>query len=56
LQSDFKLSKEEIGEVYAKCSGILIKMRKYLKNPKDVVIWNYLEDLALGEPDDSVLF
>lgn len=53
LQSKFKKTKDEIGEVYVKCSGNIDKMRNYLKNPDSVKIWDHLEDLALAYPDDS---
>lgn len=54
FQSKFKKSKEEIGEVYVKCSGNLEKMRSYLKNPDSVRTWDPLEDLALAYPDNSL--
>lgn len=55
LQNKFKMTKEEIGEVYAQCSGNLNKMRRIL-DKKEVVTWSYLEDLALACPDDSPEF
>lgn len=56
LQKKFKKSKEEIGEVYVKCSGNPDKMRKYLENPDKVKTWDCLEDLALACADDSPAF
>ena len=31
-------------------------MRDYLNKKANVVLWNYLEDLALQKPDDSLEF
>ncbi len=56
MQAKFKKTKEEISEIYVKCSGNFPKMRKYITNPDSVVIWNYLEDLALEYTDDSPEF
>ena len=38
------------------CSGDLKKLRDYLNKKPNVVLWNYLEDLALQKPDDSLEF
>lgn len=37
-------------------SGDLKKMRDYLNNKPGVILWNFLEDLALQKPDDSQEF
>ena len=38
------------------CSGSLKKMRDHLNKKSNVILWNYLEDLALQKPDDSIEF
>lgn len=55
LESKFKKSHEEIADLYVQASGDLSKMRNYLLK-KNVILWNYLEDLALQKPDDSLEF
>lgn len=55
LQSKFKKTKEEIAALWVQCSGDLRKLRAHL-DKKEVVMWNYLEDLALAKPDNSLEF
>jgi hypothetical protein len=56
LQQKFKKTHAEIAELYVQCSGDLKKLRDYLNKKPNVVLWNYLEDLALQKPDDSLEF
>ena len=42
--------------MYVKSSGDTKKMRDYLSKKSGVILWNYLEDLALEKPDDSPEF
>lgn len=55
IEDHFKLSKEEICDIYTKVSGDTSAVRKHLEGKK-VVIWNELEDMALVEPDNSPEF
>lgn len=47
LEAKFKKSHDEIAELYVSCSGDLYKMRDSLNKKQGVILWNYLEDLAL---------
>lgn len=53
LQVKFKKSQSEIANLWVQCSGDLKKLRDHLSK-KEVVMWNYLEDLALQKPDSSL--
>ena len=55
LEQKFKKSHEEIAEIYVNTSGDMKKMRDHLMGKK-VILWNYLEDLALQKADDSPEF
>lgn len=37
-------------------SGDFKKMRDHLNKKQNVILWNFLEDLALQKPDDSLEF
>ena len=47
---------EEIADIFCKVSGRVAKMREYLEEKPGVIVWNYLEDLALTRPEDSPEF
>lgn len=44
-----------MADLFTKTSGRLDKMRESLEG-KPIIEWNYLEDLALTQPDNSPEF
>lgn len=52
---DFKISDEEVVELWIKLSGDITQIRKLLKGKK-VIAWTYLEDLALEKQEESAEF
>lgn len=57
---EFGKTKEEICDLFCRCSGNVSRIREYLdcysKTHHKVVLWSPLEDMALTEPDTSVEF
>ena len=61
FMQEFKMSKQQISEIFCKVSGDADKIRPYIehstgKGGKQLVTWSPLEDMALTEPDTSVEF
>lgn len=55
IESRYKKTAHEIAEMFVKVSGDTEAIRKFYDGG-DVVMWSYLEDLALTKPEDSMEF
>lgn len=55
IMEDYKITKEDMANLYCQTNGDMTEIRKLLSGKK-VVTWNYLEDLALTKPEDSEEF
>lgn len=53
IESKYKKPSEEIADIYVKVSGDFNSLERHFQG-EDVVIWSYLEDLALTKSEDSM--
>lgn len=53
IESKYKKPADEIADVYVKVSGDINSLERYFQG-ETVVTWQYLEDLALTKPEDSM--
>lgn len=56
LEKKFNVTHADIADLYVRASADLKKMRDHLSGKPNVVLWDYLEDLALQKADDSPEF
>lgn len=55
IVDDFGISEEKMVDLWCSLNGDMGMIRKLLKG-KPVVVWSYLEDLALQKPEESEEF
>lgn len=53
IEVKYGKSAEEIADIFVKVNGDFSSIIRYFEG-EDVMVWNYLEDLALTKPEDSM--
>lgn len=53
IESKYKKSADEIADIYVKVSGDIDNLERFFQG-EHVVVWSYLEDLALTKSEDSM--
>jgi hypothetical protein len=53
VEMKYKRTAEEIADIFVKVSGDLHSLKRYFEGDS-VILWTYLEDLALTKPEDSM--
>lgn len=53
IEEKYRKPAEEIADVFVKVSGDFTSLERYFQG-ENVVLWTYLEDLALTKPEDSM--
>jgi hypothetical protein len=53
IEAKYKKPADEIADVFVKVSGDIVSVERYFQG-ESVVTWQYLEDLAMTKPEDSM--